>query len=169
MKKYILVAIVSIFVCNAAQAKTVIEAISTDSEIAASSLDLNTAKELSGKRIDGIVLGLKADSVQIIGDIQPAEKKELILSKPEKLALKGNVPNPAKLESKKSAIGEIAKESPIVTLGTMATIGAIICAAMGLALGGPVAAVVGGIIGAGIGVAVGIAFLEQNTDHPSFE
>ena len=53
------------------------------------------------KQIDGIILGLKADPVQIIGDIQPTEKEELILSEPKKLTLKGNVPSLA-AESKKN-------------------------------------------------------------------
>ena len=101
MKQYLLAVIVSVFVCNAAQAQTMLEAVSMDSKTAAFSQDLNTAKELSGKQIDGIMSGFKADPVHMIGNIQPAEEEEIILSESKKLALKGNVPNPAKAEEKK--------------------------------------------------------------------
>ena len=166
MKKYILATIVSVFVCSVAQAHSVLEVISTDSKIAASSMDLNTAKEFSGKQIDGMMLGLKAEPVQMLGDIQPAEKEELILSEPKKLTLKGNVPEPAKIESKskKDARGFFAHIAAAITSPVVVPIAMTVgIAAVGIAIGndlaGPVTAVIGGILGAIAGLAFGIVMI----------
>ena len=166
MKKYILAVLISVFVCGAAQAKTVIEAISLDSESAASSQDLNTAKELSGKQIDGMMLGLKVEPVRVLGDIQSTEKEEIILSEPKKLTLKGNVPEPAKSESKskKNAQGFFshigaAIASPIVVPIAMAVGIAAIGISIGKELAGPITAVIGGTLGAIAGLALGIVMI----------
>ena len=154
MKKYILATIVSVFVCSVAQAHSVLEVISTDSKIAASSMDLNTAKEFSGKQIDGMMLGLKAEPVQMLGDIQPAEKEELILSEPKKLALKGNVPNPAtvKAESKSKK-----KSGGFFSILTTTALGIVTGVKIGSA-GGPYTAIIGGAVGAVAGVVIGIMY-----------
>ncbi|MCG2726653.1 MAG: hypothetical protein L6420_10490 [Elusimicrobia bacterium] len=166
MKKYILAAIASVFVCGIAQAQTALETISTDSEIAASSRDLNTAKELSGRQIDGIMRSLKAGPVQMDGDIQPVEKEEIVLSEPQKLTLKGDVPSPSKPEAKSKEekpgffahIGA-AILAPITTPLAMTIVGAVGGAALGYAVGGPILAAVGGTLGAIGGLALGIVMI----------
>ena len=163
MKKYILAAIVAIFVCSIAQAESVIEAISTDSKIAASSQDLNTARELSGKQIDGMMSGLKASPVQIDGEIQVAETEELVLSEPGKLTLKGIVPTLTKSETKTTEdtpgffqhIGA-AIVSPIVVPIAMVIAGAVAGAAIGGAIGVALDSPVMTGLGVGIGGTLGV-------------
>ena len=167
MKRYIITAMISVFVCGVAQAKTALETISTESEIAASSQDLNTAKELSGRQIDGMMLGLKADPVQLIGDIQPTEKEELILSEPEKLVLKGDVPTLAKENEKtdnkkKDKFGFFSHMgaailSPIFTPISIAIVGSLVGMIAGSVIHDSLVPVtIGGTIGAIAGFALGI-------------
>ncbi|MCK4935224.1 MAG: hypothetical protein KAR84_00100 [Elusimicrobiales bacterium] len=163
MKKYILAAIVAIFVCSIAQAESVIEAISTDSKIAASSQDLNTARELSGKQIDGMMSGLKASPVQIDGEIQVAETEELVLSESKRLTLKGIVPTLTKSETKtiENTPGFFqhmgaAIVSPIVVPIAMVIAGAAIGGAIGVALDSPVMTGLGVGIGGTLGVVGGL-------------
>jgi hypothetical protein len=166
MKKYILVAITLIFVCSVAQANNGIEAISIDSKIAASSQDLNTAKELSGKQIDGMMLGLKAGPVQIDGDIQVSKKEELVLSESKKLSLKGNVPTLTKSETKSTESEPgffehmgAAIVSPIVTPVLMTVAGAVAGALVGNELGNTFTGVVGGVLGGIGGLVLGIVLI----------
>ena len=169
MKKYILAAILSVFVCGAAQADTTLEIISTDSEIAASSQDLNTAKELSGRQIDGMKLGLKTDPVQLIGDIQPTEKEKLILSEPKKLTLKGSVPSLAKEnksdkdenkdKNKQGFLSHIGSAilSPIFVPISVAIVGGLVGMTAGAVIHDSLVPVaIGGIIGAVAGLALGL-------------
>ncbi len=166
MKKYILFAIALVFVCSAAQADSGIETISADSKTAASSQDLNTAKELSGKQIDGMMLGLKAGPVQIDGDIQVSKKEELKLSESKKLILKGTVPTLAKSETKtiKSKPGFFAHMggailSPIVTPIAMTVAGTLAGALVGTEMGNTFTGVVGGVIGGIGGLVLGIVLI----------
>lgn len=166
MKKYILAAIVSVFICSAAQAQSSIEAISTDSKIAASSQDLSTARDLSGKQIDGMMLGLKAGPVEIDGDIQPIEEKELVLSESKKINLKGG-PVPSPVEVGNDSDWKIEKPgffahmlaavlAPITVPLSAMVIGAGIGFLAGDESGKPVTgAVIGGLVGLALGLTVG--------------